>query len=190
MFVARHPWTIRVGVNGANGNQQQTSLVPFQFVVITVDHFGHCLPHPTTAAGRCYERRPPLLPLVVPKCHSWALKTPSNALATLTTRRPRRRREFDGNCWVFVIAATFSGNLLLCMLIVARLIQHWKYFVNILGKENTSVYGRIIVMCVESCALTVATIVTGGVLWFAAGHIYAMVALMVLPQTCVRTSYS
>ena len=91
---------------------------------------------------------------------------------------------------VFVIAATFSGNLLLCMLIVARLIQHWKYFVNILGKENTSVYGRIIVMCVESCALTVATIVTGGILWFAAGHIYAMVALMVLPQTCVRTSYS
>ncbi|KJA26344.1 hypothetical protein HYPSUDRAFT_181144 [Hypholoma sublateritium FD-334 SS-4] len=85
---------------------------------------------------------------------------------------------------VFVIATTFSGNLLLCVLIVARLIQHQKYFMNILGPEHVSIYGRIIVMCVESCALTVATIVVGGVLWFAAGHIYAMIALMVLPQTC------
>jgi hypothetical protein len=94
----------------ASGNQQQTSLVPFQFVVITVHHFGHCLPHPTTAAGRCYERRPPLLPLVVPKCRSWALKTPSNALATPGTRRPRWRREFDWSRRVFVIAATSTST--------------------------------------------------------------------------------
>lgn len=91
---------------------------------------------------------------------------------------------------VFVIITTFSGNLLLCMLIVTRLIQYQKRFANILGPDHVSVFRRIIVICVESCTLTVATIVVGGVLWFAAGHIYAMTALMVLPQTCVRPSHA
>lgn len=94
------------------------------------------------------------------------------------------------NSGFFVSATTFIANLLLCVLIVARLLQQQKYFASVLGPDAGSAFRRIIVMCVESCALIVATIVLGGVLWFTAGHIYAMIPLLVLPQACVRPIYA
>ena len=94
------------------------------------------------------------------------------------------------NSGIFVSATTFTANLLLCYLIVSRLLQQQRSFASILSPEPRSPFRRVIVMCVESCALITATIILGGVLWFAVGHIYAMIPLLALPQVCVRSGHS
>ena len=90
----------------------------------------------------------------------------------------------------FFTVTSFCSNLLLCVFIAARLLQQQRHFASVLGPEPESPFRRIIVMCVESCALIMATIVTGGVFWFAVGRTYTMVPLLVLPQVCVSTSFS
>lgn len=90
----------------------------------------------------------------------------------------------SNNGFFFTVTSSCS-NFLLCTLISARLLQQQRHFASVLGSEPESPFRRIIVMCVESCALIMATIITGGVFWFAVGRTYTMVPLLVLPQICV-----
>lgn len=96
----------RVGVNEMNCNHQQTSLVPFQLLLSHFRPLRSLSLNPTPAAGRCYERRPPLSPLIIVKCRRRALKTFPNVVATPRTRERRWNGESDRSCCLFVIAAT------------------------------------------------------------------------------------
>lgn len=92
----------------------------------------------------------------------------------------------------FSMTVTPFANTFLAGLIAGRLIYHQHYIVNTLGYGHDKPYNRVIMMCVESCALITLNSVLYIGLAFSfstAGLSYAIAngyILLVFPHVCVR----
>ena len=86
---------------------------------------------------------------------------------------------------------SLSLNILLTLLIVARLAMHERYIRNALGtrSESSGLYETIITVLVESCAIYAVTSLLFVVPWGAKSHV-ADIFLPILAQVQVRTLVS
>lgn len=89
------------------------------------------------------------------------------------------------NTAIFLIATTFTINVVLVSLIVLRLYHHQKFIEKTLGIKHGSPYRRVMAICVESCALMITTILLTTVVYLSSGLVHSIIPLLMLPQNCV-----
>ncbi|KDR72317.1 hypothetical protein GALMADRAFT_769087 [Galerina marginata CBS 339.88] len=96
---------------------------------------------------------------------------------------------YGGALTTFLISlASGIANVILSCLTVLRLLYHQRYLSEVLGPGHGSVYTKIMVMCVESCALITLVCVVY-ICLFVGQDIRSVIPFFLLPHVCVISPF-